>query len=78
MAKGKDKNSSDAPRDIRDDPAEEAGEFYREARAVAQANTLEALHAGTALRISWLRKFRAGEIKNPSVNRIEKILKAFP
>jgi hypothetical protein len=70
MSKGKHKNLPD--------PAEEPGTLFREARAIAQAETLEALHAATALRISWLRKFRAGEIKNPSVNRIEKILKAFP
>lgn len=48
--------------------------LYQKALVVAKENTLEKLYDETRLPISWLRKFRAGQILNPSVNRIEKLL----
>lgn len=43
----------------------------------SKTKTLDELRDMTGLASSWLRKFRAGKIANPSVNRIEKILTAF-
>ena len=48
--------------------------LYKQALTVCKDNTLEKLYDETRLPISWLRKFRAGQIINPSVNRIEKLL----
>jgi transcriptional regulator with XRE-family HTH domain len=53
------------------------GALFSNALRIAKKNTLESLYDKTGLPLSWLRKFRAGEIKNPSVNRIETLLKAF-
>ena len=48
--------------------------LYDKALAVAKDSTLEELYDKTNLPFSWLRKFRAGSIKNPSVRRIEQLL----
>jgi transcriptional regulator with XRE-family HTH domain len=56
---------------------EPAGELYSRALILAKGETLEALFTRSGLPLSWLRKFRAGEIANPSVNRVETILKSF-
>lgn len=53
------------------------GVLFSKALKLAKGETLEVLYTETRLPFSWLRKFRAGEIKNPSVNRIETLLKAF-
>ena len=54
-----------------------AGQLFTDALALAKKTTLEELFRKTDLPLSWLLKFRGGEIPNPSVNRIEKILIAF-
>jgi hypothetical protein len=43
---------------------------------LAKAETLDTLRDKTGIPSSWLSKFRLGKIKNPSVNRIEKIIVA--
>jgi hypothetical protein len=48
--------------------------LYQQALTVAKESKLEELYEKTKLPISWLRKFRAGSIQNPSVRRIENIL----
>ena len=48
--------------------------IYTKAYQLARENTLETLYEKTKLPISWLRKFRSGAIKNPSVNTIEKLI----
>ena len=53
------------------------GKFYTEALQLAKLTRIEDLMRKTNLPLSWLRKFRAGEIINPSVNRVEKILASF-
>jgi len=53
------------------------GKFFSDALKVARDNSIEDLVIMTKLPLSWLRKFRAGEITNPSVNRIEHILSTF-
>jgi hypothetical protein len=62
---------------IRSSPDSPPGDLYSRAFAAANSETLEVLYNRTRLPLSWLRKFRTGEIKNPSVNRIETLLKAF-
>lgn len=62
---------------IRSSPDSPPGALYSKAITVAKGETLEVLYTRTHLPLSWLRKFRAGEIKNPSVNRIETLLNAF-
>lgn len=50
------------------------GNIYNIALTLAREETLETLHAKTGLKFAWLRKFRAGEIPNPSVNLVERLL----
>lgn len=38
-----------------------------------RTNTLDCIHKETGLPFYWLRKFAYGEIKDPSVNRVEKL-----
>ena len=51
--------------------------LYADALLLAKGETLEVLFTKTELPISWLRKFRAGQIPNPSVQRIETLLTSF-
>ena len=51
--------------------------LMRQAKSLVMSETLDELRARTGIPSSWLRKFRRGEIKNPGVNRIEKILTSF-
>lgn len=53
------------------------GKLFSDALTLAKGETLEVLYTRTGLPLSWLRKFRAGEISNPSVNRVETLLKSF-
>jgi hypothetical protein len=53
------------------------GELFARALSVARSEKLETLVILTRLPLAWLRKFRAGSIRNPSVNRIETLLKTF-
>lgn len=48
-----------------------------QAKELVMSETLDKIRERTGLPSSWLRKFRRGEICNPSVNRIEKILTSF-
>lgn len=57
--------------------AEKQGELYALALDIAKNEKLETLLFQTKLPLAWIRKFRAGEILNPSCNRIETLLKAF-
>ncbi len=43
----------------------------------SKTKTLDELRDMTGIPSSWLRKFRSNKIADPSVNRIEKLLKAF-
>lgn len=52
------------------------GRLLRAALKAANAVPLEELRDKTKLRISWLRKFRAGLIPDPSVNKVEKVYTA--
>jgi hypothetical protein len=52
------------------------GKLYPLALELAKARSLEELYLATRLPISWLRKFRAGEIKAPSVQRVELLISA--
>lgn len=51
--------------------------LYQNALDISRRETLETLARKTGLPFSWLRKFRAGQIKSPGVQRVEKILTAF-
>lgn len=53
------------------------GNLYPQALAIAKAATIEELYEKTKLPFSWLRKFRQGGIKTPSVQRVELILVSF-
>lgn len=53
------------------------GRLYPAALVIARRETLETLMRKTKLPQSWLRKFRQGEIKCPSVQRVEVILTSF-
>jgi hypothetical protein len=64
------------PKDKQKD-ADPPGKLYSDALTLAKGETLEVLYTATGLPISWLRKFRAGGIPNPSVHRVEKLLKSF-
>jgi hypothetical protein len=55
---------------------DQPGRLLPLALSLAKAETLETLHDKTGLPLSWLSKFRRAEIKNPSVNRVEKIIVA--
>ena len=48
--------------------------LYEKALAAVKAVTLEEAYTLTRLKISYLKKFRAGRIPNPSVQKIERIL----
>ena len=52
------------------------GKLLSHAQTIAKDNSLEALYEKTKLPISWLRKFKAGTIAAPSVQRVEKIIVA--
>jgi DNA-binding Xre family transcriptional regulator len=52
------------------------GRLYPKALKLARGLTLEELYQKTGLPLSWLRKFRQGEIKSPSVQRVEALLVA--
>ena len=53
------------------------GRLCPEALRLAKSVSLEDLYRKTELPLSWLRKFRQGEIKSPSVQRVEALLLAF-
>lgn len=48
-----------------------------QALQLSNSLTLDELRDKTNIPSSWLRKFRGGRIKNPGVERIERILTAF-
>lgn len=49
------------------------GSLHSSALRLAKTVTLEELHALTSLPLAWLRKFKAEEIANPSVNRVQHV-----
>lgn len=51
--------------------------LYDLAIKIARESALEDLYEKTKLPISWLRKFRQGAIKSPSVHRVERIISAY-
>lgn len=50
------------------------GQLYPLAIKLAKATSLENLYEKTGLPISWLRKFRAGKIESPGVQRVELVI----
>lgn len=52
------------------------GKLCQKALELSKGMTLEELFKKTDLPLSWLRKFRQGEIKSPSVQRIERLIVA--
>lgn len=53
------------------------GKLYAQALEISKAATIEELYEKTKLPFSWLRKFRQGNIKSPSVQRVELIIVSF-
>lgn len=51
--------------------SQEPGKLYTATRELARGVSLDELKRLTGLPDSWLRKFRQGEIAEPSVNRVE-------
>ena len=49
-------------------------DLLNKGRDIANSMTLQVLHNKTNLPISWLRKFRTGEIESPCVQRVERVI----
>lgn len=52
------------------------GNLLPRALELAKGASLEELYEKTRLPISWLRKFRGGQIESPSVQRVERVIVA--
>lgn len=56
---------------IKNEPFDQPGPLMIKTRELLQDKDLFAIYADTKLSPYWLRKFAKGELKNPSVNRVE-------
>lgn len=56
---------------------DQPGALLRKAQDITAAFTVDEIHDKTGIPTAWLRKFKAGQIKNPGVNRIEFLVSSY-
>ena len=56
---------------MKNDHFDQSGSLMTKTQALLRGHDLLAIYNATGLSFYWLRKFASGEIRNPSVNRVQ-------